>query len=195
MRLIRTQRLQLVPVREENALTLWHVLQQPDLRDFQDLPDLGAAAFRRNIAQRPKELRSGAVGRFEWIIQWNEPDGSPPLGWVSLRIAEGVPETAEIGYSVVREGRGRGVATEAVAGLVAEGFERAGLTRVRAFCVPENVPSRAVLERNGFRDAGVSKHGATVQGQAVDVVAYVLERARWKVQRNGVSPSRSATRS
>lgn len=194
MRTILTRRLRLVPVRAENARTLWEVLQLPGLRDFQDLPDLNAEAFRRNIEQRPKDLRAAAIGRFEWIVYWNGDAGGTPLGWVSLRIAERAIETAEIGYSVVREHRGRGVAGEAVAGLVAEGFERAGLTRVRAYCVPENVASRAVLERNGFRDEGVSRHGATVQGQAVDVVAYVLSRERWASQPK-VSPSRSATRS
>ncbi len=196
MRVFLTQRLRLEPVREANARTLWQVLQQPDLRDFQDLPDLDAAAFRRNIAQRPKELRPSAVGRFEWMIFWSaaDADASEPLGWVSLRIAERATETAEIGYSVVREHRGRGVATEAVAGLVAEGFERARLGRVRAYCVPENVPSRAVLERNGFLDEGVARHGATVQGQAVDVIAYALARSRWE-SRRGLNPSRSATRS
>ncbi len=193
MRPILTRRLRLVPVQEENAHTLWQVLQQPDLRDFQDLPDLDAAEFRRNIAQRPKELQAGAVGRFEWMLYWSA-EGSQPLGWVSLRIPERATETAEIGYSVVREHRGRGVATEAVAGLVAEGFERAGLTRVRAYCVPKNVPSRTVLERNGFVDEGVARHGATVQGQAVDVIAYVLPRGRWVAQGN-LSSSRSATRS
>jgi len=196
MRSIVTQRLHLLPVREENAQALWHVLQQPDLRGFQDLPDLDATAFRRSIAQRPQELRPAAVGRFEWMIYWTKirANGSPPIGWVSLRIAERASDTAEIGYSVVREHRGRGVATEAVAGLVVEGFERAGLRRVRAYCVPENAPSRAVLERNGFLEDGVSRHGATVQGQAVDVVAYVLPRERWESRRS-VNPIRSATRS
>ncbi len=194
MRPILTRRLRLVPVREENAQTLWCVLQQPDLRDFQDLPDLDAAAFRRNITQRPKELRAGAIGRFEWMLYWSGAEGAQPLGWVSLRIPERAAGTAEIGYSIVREHRGRGIATEAVAALVAEGFERARLARVRAYCVPENVPSRAVLERNGFVDEGVARHGATVQGQAVDVVAYVLPRERWVAQAN-LSSSRSATRS
>ena len=130
------------------------------------------------------------------MIYWTKirANGSPPIGWVSLRIAERATETAEIGYSVVREHRGHGVATEAVTGLIAEGFERAGLRRVRAYCVPENAPSRAVLERNGFLEDGVSRHGATVQGQAVDVVAYVLPRERWESRRR-VNPSRSATRS
>lgn len=194
MRPILTRRLRLVPVREDNAETLWTVLQQPDLRDFQDLPDLDVTAFRRNIAQRPKELRPAAVGRFEWMIYRVADNGSPPLGWVSLRIPERAVDTAEIGYSVVREHRGARVATEAVAGLVQEGFERARLARVRAYCVPENAPSRAVLARNGFVDEGVARHGATVQGQAVDVVGYVLERDRWEYLRS-LSPSRPATRS
>lgn len=194
MKLILTPRLQLVPVREDNAQTLWRVLQQPDLRDFQDLPDLDAAAFHRNIAQRPKELRRAALGRFEWLLFWNGATDGGPIGWVSLRIAQRSTEVAEIGYSVVREQRGKGVATEAVAGLAGEGFERAQLRAVRAYCVPENAPSRAVLLRNGFVEAGVAKHGATVQGHAVDIVEYLLERRDWE-RRRTLMPNRSATRS
>ena len=59
MREIFTPRLRMVPVREKNAKTLWLVLQQPDLRDFQDLPDLNAQEFRRSIAARPAELAPG----------------------------------------------------------------------------------------------------------------------------------------
>ena len=141
MRSIVTQRLHLVPVREENAQALWHVLQQPDLRDFQDLPDLDATAFRRNIAQRPQELRPAAIGRFEWMVYWTKirANGSPPIGWVSLRISERATETAEIGYSVVREHRGHGIATEAVTGLIDEGFERAGLAAYAPTAFPKTL--------------------------------------------------------
>ena len=199
MREIFTPRLRMVPVREKNAQTLWLVLQQPDLRDFQDLPDLNAQEFRRSIAARPAELAPGAIGRFEWLLFWSaQNDGSETLealGWVSLRVAQRSPESAEIGYSVVREARGRGVATEAVAGLVSEAFERARLRNVRAFCVPENGPSRTVLLRNGFHDEGVARHGATVQGHAVDVVAYCLSRSDWKAQRRAFTLNPSTTRS
>jgi RimJ/RimL family protein N-acetyltransferase len=195
---IRTARLYLQPVREENAQTLWEVIQQPDLRDFQDLPDLDLAAFRRSIAQRPKELRPSIAGRFEWLVYFSgahQNRDAGPLGWVSLRVAERATERAEIGYSIVRAHRRRGIATEAVAGLVAEAFERAQLESVRAYCVPENASSRAVLERNGFSEEGVSRHGATVQGQAVDIVAYSLERERWQSQLARPTRNRLATRS
>ena len=76
------------------------------------------------------------------------------------------PSTAEIGYSVVAEFRDRGIATEAVEALVDEGFERLLLRRMRAYCVPENRSSLAVLRRAGFESDGVMPHGATVSGHA-----------------------------
>ncbi|MEO6835277.1 MAG: GNAT family N-acetyltransferase [Candidatus Tumulicola sp.] len=181
MKTIRSERLRLVPVKPDNAEVLWDVLQEPDLRDFQDLPDIDVAQFRRTVAGRPAVLEPSAPGRFEWLVYFDRPArGTEPLGWVSLRISERTPTTAEIGYSIVRAHRGRGIATEAVAALVAEGFRRARLRRMRAFCVPGNVSSRAVLRRNGFEDEGIVPHGATVQGQPVDVIAHSLARERWE---------------
>jgi [ribosomal protein S5]-alanine N-acetyltransferase len=179
MRIIHTERLRLEPVTQANASVLWEVLQEPDLRDFQDLPDLDRAQFSRAVSARPARLEAGVAGRFEWLVFFERGAEAEPLGWVSLRIAERTYSTAEVGYSVVRAYRGRGIATEAVAALVHEGFVRAGLRRVRAYCVPENASSRAVLRRCGFEDDGVLPHGATVQGQPVDVVVFSLERERW----------------
>jgi len=179
MRTIHTERLRLVPVTPENASVLWDVLQAPDLRDYQDLPDIGLTQFLRTVATRPNSLEPGASGRFEWLIFF-EGDERTALGWVSLRIGEKSASTAEIGYSIVAEFRDRGIATEAVAALVEEGFSRLLLRRMRAYCVPENVSSLAVLRRAGFESDGVMPHGATVSGQPVDVLAHVLERDRWQ---------------
>ncbi len=179
MRIIHTKRLRLVPVTTENAELLWKVLQEPDLRDYQDLPDLDLGQFLHAVSERPRQLEPGAIGRFEWLVYF---DAAAPdaIGWVSLRIAERTRSTAEIGYSIVRELRGRGLATEAVSGLVEEGFRNARLRRIRAYCVPNNLSSRAVLHRNGFEDDGMLPHGATVQGQPVDVIGHTLERERWQ---------------
>lgn len=173
----------MVPVTAENAGVLWHVLQEPDLRDYQDLPDLDARQFARAVADRPATLEPGAAGRFEWLLYPATSGDAAPLGWVSLRISDHHQDVAEIGYSVVAAARGRGLASEAVGALVSEGFERAALRCVRAYCVPDNVASRAVLRRTGFVDDGTLAHGATVQGQPVDVIAHRLERGRWEASR------------
>jgi len=185
MRTIRTARLRLDPVTAANAGTLWDVLQEPDLRDFQDLPDVNRAKFVRTVGARPTRFGPGATGRFEWLVYLA--DGSEVLGWVSLRISESSRATAEIGYSVVRTHRGRGFATEAVAALVEEGFRRTRVQRIRAYCLPENLPSRAVLRRVGFEDDSVLPRGATVAGKPVDVILHSLDRTRWSSEASKVS--------
>jgi RimJ/RimL family protein N-acetyltransferase len=189
MRTIVTRRMHLVPVTEANAALLWEVLQQPDLRDFQDLPNLNSTQFSRAVGARPKRFRPGAIGRFEWLMQFITRDVGP-LGWVSLRIGDNDRSAAEIGYSVVSRFRRQGLAGEAVAALVNEGFERGNLSRIRAYCVPQNAPSRAVLSRSGFEEDGTLPRGATVQGQPVDVMAHVLLRADWEA---AITQNRRAT--
>jgi RimJ/RimL family protein N-acetyltransferase len=191
MRTIRTARLRMVPVTPANAGLLWEVLQEPDLRDFQDLPTLDRAQFLSAVRARPARLAPGVTGRFEWLLYFLQATTPEPLGWVSMRIAEASGTTAEIGYSVVRSQRGRGIATEAVAALIAEGFQRANLRRIRAYALPKNLSSRAVLRHNGFRDEGTLPHGATLQGQPVDVIVHALERDRWMA----LNATRAATRS
>jgi RimJ/RimL family protein N-acetyltransferase len=184
MKSIRTERLRLEPVRPENSAILWEVLQAPGLRDFQDLPTVDAAQFRRTVASRPSELTPKAVGRFEWLIYFAAATEREPLGWVSLRVPDRAPTNAEIGYSVVSERRGQGVATEAVAAILIEAFETARLRSVKAYCVPDNAPSRQVLARNGFEEEGVTPNGAMVAGRAVDVVGHSLDRTRWEAMRS-----------
>ncbi|HEY1977287.1 MAG TPA: GNAT family N-acetyltransferase [Candidatus Baltobacteraceae bacterium] len=188
MRALRTERLLLEPVTSSNAEALWNVLQAPHLREYQDLPDLSLEQFVAAVSERPQSLSPGATGRFEWLVYGTGGNGA--IGWISLRIAERTRSTAEIGYSIVRDYRGRGLATEAVSVLIDEGFRSVGLQRVRAYCVPDNLSSRRVLANNGFEDDGVLPHGATLAGQPVDVIAFTLERARWEAR---ATSNRSAT--
>lgn len=177
MRMLRTERLRLTPVTVQNAGTLWSVLQQPDLRSYQELPSVGAAAFTDMVSKRPKVLRAETSGRFEWLIYVNRV--RKPVGWVSLRVAERDLTTGEIGYSIVRDFRGRGIASEAVCALLDEAFTEGGLERINAYCLPENTPSRRLLERLQFSSEGVLPRGATVNGQIVDVLMHRMERGRW----------------
>ncbi|HEV7179807.1 MAG TPA: GNAT family N-acetyltransferase [Candidatus Baltobacteraceae bacterium] len=179
MRTILTERLRLIPVTADNAEALWQILQEPDLRDYQDLPEADLAQFRRIVSARPRRLQAGSWGRYEWLLYLEGVQG--PVGWASLRIGERAAGSAEIGYSVVREYRRRGIASEAVRGLITEAFSRVHLRRVRAYCVPENEASRAVLARVGFEPEGMLPRGASVQGQPVDIIGFVLERSRWEV--------------
>ncbi|MEO5662437.1 MAG: GNAT family N-acetyltransferase [Nocardioides sp.] len=71
-----------------------------------------------------------------------------------------VPEV-EIGYGLVSDARGRGVATEAVRGLLAQA-DALGV-RVRASVLPDNAASIRVLAKCGFTEL----RGANEDGELV----------------------------
>lgn len=179
-----------MPVTVANAGSLWNLLQQPDLRTYQDLPNVGAPAFADMVAKRPRHLHPAASGRFEWLIHMATM--RKPVGWVSLRIADRDPAAGEIGYSIVRDYRRRGIATEAVQALIDEAFERGRLARVTAYCVAQNTASRRVLEHLGFRFEGTLPHGATVSGQPVDVLMHRIDREGWRQSGNSMVMPASA---
>jgi RimJ/RimL family protein N-acetyltransferase len=80
----------------------------------------------------------------------------------------GPPEegVVEIGYSVVGSHRRRGIATAAIAQLVATAWER-GVETVAATTHPELAPSIGVLEKLGFERLPASRPG---------VVSFALRR-------------------
>ena len=137
----------------------------------------------RIVAELARQVDSGKWpwcctrrGLNEALIEHGE--ARVPIGWVSLRIGERSGESGEIGYSVLAEHRGKGLATEAVRALVGEAFDEGKLRALRAYCLPENQASRELLRRIGFREDGVLKHGASLRGRAVDVLTFALEAPR-----------------
>lgn len=79
-------------------------------------------------------------------IGFHEPPASDPQGWV------------ELGYGIAGEFQGRGVCTQAVGVLVAKA-SAAGVTRIRATCLPENAASARVLAKAGFYREGMDADG------------------------------------
>lgn len=169
---ILTERLRLAPVTPRNADRLWRLMQTPELRTYQDLPTMDRSQFVGLVASHRKAGDFEGPGRYEWLVE--RPTDGEVLGWVSLRIGEGTHENGELGYSLLPEYRGHGYATEAVRALVDAAFSQAHLRLLRAYCLPENERSRALLRRLGFREDGRLKHGASLRGRAVDVVCYTL---------------------
>jgi ribosomal-protein-alanine N-acetyltransferase len=179
MRLLGTERLDLFPVDARNARELWRILNAPDLRKYQDIPRIPAEDFERQVRGRPRALDGRSTGRFEWLLQTR---GQPvrAIGWISLRVNDRTPHVGEIGYSLIEEARGHGYATEALGAAIDEAFDAGELEEMQACCVPENVSSRAVLQRTGFSEERTIRGGAVIRGRHVDVVLYRMTRSEWR---------------
>jgi ribosomal-protein-alanine N-acetyltransferase len=85
-----------------------------------------------------------------WIFR-ERASGETVAGAALRRVEiEGRPEV-EVGYRVAAAWWGRGIATEMARMLVGVARDRLGLEEVVAFTLPDNVASRRVLEKAGFR--------------------------------------------
>ena len=81
---------------------------------------------------------------------------------------------AEIGYMVLPEYHGKGLATEAVKLVVKYGFEVMKLHSIEAVIDPDNLASARVLEKNGFVKEAHLKENEFFNGQFLDSVIYSL---------------------
>jgi RimJ/RimL family protein N-acetyltransferase len=64
----------------------------------------------------------------------------------------------EVGWRLLPQWWGLGIATEAARASVAKGFDVVGLPEIVSFTVVANTPSRAVMERIGMRQDGEFDH-------------------------------------
>lgn len=160
---IRTSRLELV-------------LGTPDLfrRDLVDRGALGAALGARVPETWPPPMMDDATLR-HFIALASDPAGPALAGFYWLLVEGGertlvgngglvreTPERLALGYSVLEGYQGRGLATEAVAALIAFGFDDPAVERIVAYTYPSFAASRRVLQKSGFVPAGAGTEPGTI---------------------------------
>lgn len=101
--------------------------------------------------------------------------GGEAVGGIGLILGSDIEKcSAEIGYWLGRSFWGRGIATEAVRGLVGYGFREFRLTRVFANVFAGHIASARVLEKAGFRREGVRRRAVIKAGMVHDLVMFAL---------------------
>ena len=170
MPVLRTGRISIEPFRAGDEDALLAGSADPLVAQFAGLgwSGLTRADLRRMIEERWPALRE--EGRAA-ISALRDAETGAVLGYLPLFDLNWVERRAEIGYWLMPSSRGRGVATEAVAAVVAWAFADLGLLRVQGVVDVANVASQRVLERAGFEREGVLRSfkflGDGTRGDAV----------------------------
>jgi len=113
--------------------------------------DEALAWIERNLERYARD------GHGLWLVR--ALDSGEPVGQVGLTLQDVNGETLpEVGYLLHRPFWGRGLATEAAAGVRDFAFDALGVPRVVSLIRPENQPSRRVAERIGMRVVGRCPH-------------------------------------
>lgn len=100
------------------------------------------------------------------------------LGAITLdNIRRGPSQAGTLGYWIGEPHARQGFMAEAIEAMVHHAFERLDLSRVEAACLPENVASRGLLERSGFKYEGVAQSYLQINGRWRTHVLYAALRS------------------
>ena len=100
------------------------------------------------------------------------------LGAVTLdNIRRGPVQAGTMGYWIGAAFARQGYMREAVQSVVHHAFASLDLSRVESACLPENVASRGVLEKSGFKYEGVAQSYLQINGRWRNHVLYANLRS------------------
>lgn len=99
------------------------------------------------------------------------------VGAITLdNIRRGPAQSGTLGYWTGAPFARQGYMREAIEAVVHHAFERVDLSRIEAACLPENVASRGLLERSGFKYEGVAQSYLQINGRWRTHVLYAALR-------------------
>ena len=132
----------------------------PDTRDF----------IRRSMEEQDGEV---AVQLGIWT-------DAGFVGMVGLHGVDWANRRTSIGYWLAGRARGRGVMTASARALVDFAVHDLELNRVEIRCGVDNVSSRAIAGRLGFRLEGTARQDMLLNGRYVDLVIYAVLASEWR---------------
>ncbi len=174
---LETPRLLLRPLEFSDAPALFAYFSDPEVMRYSGMEPFTAPSHADDFLQvLARLIQEGRALR--WAI--TRKSDRRLLGTLGYHNWHKGYQRAEIGYELAREHWGKGYATEAVAVVVAHGFEALGFNRIQAVVIPQNPSSRRVLEKLGFTVEGLLKDYLVSDGRFMD--AHMLRLLRSEYQ-------------
>ena len=133
-------------------------------------------------------LRKPFINRVNWAKRSMQNGTAIPLfiinrndglliGAITLdNIRRGPNQTATMGYWIGLPYVRKGFMSEAISALVHYAFGTLDISRIESACLPENTPSRKVLEKCGFKYEGVAQAYIQIDGRWRTHVLYAALR-------------------
>ena len=146
-------------------LSPWEPIWAPD--------HLSRASFTNRVYWSQRALKNGnAVPLFVFHKEAGQLVGAITLD----NIRRGPSQVGTIGYWVGQQYARQGFMSEAIIAMVAHAFGALDLSRVESACLPDNVASRGVLEKAGFKYEGVAQSYIQINGRWRNHVLYAALR-------------------
>jgi ribosomal-protein-alanine N-acetyltransferase len=123
--------------------------------------DLSRSAYRRRLTAYTHDIERAVAYPF---LVFRHTDGAMVGGITVSNVRRGVAQMASLGYWIGEPFVRRGHTTAAVGAVTRFCFQRLGLHRVEAACIPTNEASRGVLLKCGFKQEGMARAYLRING-------------------------------
>lgn len=154
----------LEPLGVEHVAAVEAMLDDPDNLRFTRVPEPVPPGFAQAWLEIYEEERRTGTREAFAIVR----DEGAFLGLALAPKIDRETRTAELGYVVAPEARGRGVATEALRRLTAWAFEELEMIRLELLISVDNAASKKVADRCGYVREGVLRSAYFKQGRRED---------------------------
>lgn len=132
--------------------------------------------YERRFRRQVREWKNDQT--YPFLITLNESDKI--IGALNINnVARGAAQFASLGYWISEDQQGRGYMTEAGRLLIKHAFTERKLHRLQAGVLPENVRSRSLLTKLGFKEEGFAARYIQIDGLWRDHVLYGLPVEEW----------------
>ena len=154
----------------------------PDVAAYQSWNAGYSISDAKRFLAEQRSLTFGQPGEWTQLAIADRADAAL-LGDCAAHVSGSQPSTAEIGITLARTSQGRGVAAEALRGMIAALFDDHGMHRVYAEADDRNEAVHRLLERLGLRFEGRLVEADWFKGEWTTLRIYALLAREWRARR------------
>lgn len=176
---IATERLSLRRFQAADLETFVAYRSDPEVARYQSWDSPYSMAAAESFLRSQRDLVFGQPGEWLQLAMVDRAEGTV-CGDCAVRVATDQPGTAEVGVTLARASQKKGLATEALTGVLTELFERRGMHRVFAEADERNGPVLRLLERLGLRCEARLVEADWFKGEWSTLRVYALLDREWR---------------
>jgi RimJ/RimL family protein N-acetyltransferase len=175
---IVTERLRLRPFRADDLAAFVAYRREPEVARYQSWDTSYSMVDAEQFLASQRDVELGMPGAWVQLAAVDRRSGTL-CGDCAVRVVTDQPATAEVGVTLAPAHQGSGLATEALAAVIAEMFEEHGLHRVYAHADDRNVAVHRLLERLGFRCEARLVEADWFKGEWTTLRVFAVLRREW----------------